>query len=865
MPPSDAVKAYQRWFDDLETRLQNIRRGFDVKQPKRNVDRLSLKGVSIRLDDGAQRYWSLDQPIRTSLAPRFVRYLATIKLLADDVFVESVAALESKRGTQAEVDVGKQYAEVVERLIRYSPYLFTRPALDATKLPLFVPRNAAGERISPVLRRPLVSTFSPALDPLMGPWVSSIAAHFAREIEVRLGGVIGSKTADFALDERETHLLGMYFLIIQLYLGHLYQTGEPIFPGDYWYELAGEAITELRTRVLGLHTTLERASRLAGNDALAATLASAGADLIDVLARTYSLRSVETSSMWAFQNRRLVKGGKQEIFLESRVLVGVNGKRETLMSYLGRPNPDADENLEPISVDLLLERRDRIAAASAKGETVVVFGTIHARRNRLLSLATDASVEFEIASGHERDVDLAEPRAARGIGVVLEGRLDIVAGAPQLVVSKLTWYANAYQADVGFPIRRTPGPGPLGLRPDWRTETEALRAAARLEQRLDSIPVTLVGQDRLVLDLLGHQEIRTALGKRAAKLTALDLHDQKVRAIVWPGLFAKLHKADVKTSIARLLEQLQRFLTHFTRHTLWNLRDEGTPYFDTIWPLSISGKALHDCGVYSLMTASDLYRSVAKVAGVHIDFGFVTFLNHIALVGYAGDESFFVNNDLISGPQPMPKLAAGASAAEQRANFALNAWGPEGFVTVYQVTYAVALVRVPIETISSAAGDGTFKARMWARYQVFAKWWGLQPPPVADNYHKAIAEFDKGMKQLDRLLDGKTAAQLADPTSDLMKDAASRAKRLFAIADDLALPTNFGQRTKEKIREASTMGVIHPLASKTPIGLYRTVQLMLAAKQAGRTLTQDQQDLLVLPADPLAHTDRLNPKKKPQP
>lgn len=838
------TKDLTRWFVAIAEHVALVRGAFVAANPKSNVKSLSQGMVRKLVATTADVFWSQDASDRAKLRPQFWSTLCILKLVADDVFVET---LQTTKDGKAESDARNTYHSTIEDFVRANPFLFSESS-QRTKSLYEVRHPSEKLRLD---YSNLLAAAPVLLDNTKFVLGDAISRVLTLQETLRTTGTTSVK--DLAPTPEASGTVGALFLLLQMYLSDLRDLGgPPTFPGKAWYTHALAAVQQLRETVLGFYRLLEREAIDAGDSARANTFAALGRTQLERLARQFSVRIEESAGLWSFRDRREVKR-KGEVFGEARLLVGANERTERLMSYLGRRNPDGEKDLQALDVDSLVSKK-----AELVGNPVKVLGEIDPKGSKLLSLTTKKSVRI--------DLERMELLTARNLGVAvqIEGKLEQPKGKPIVIsVNKVVRFAEAYFTPVGFPIRvndmgrevplsrgHPPPEPPLGLRPTWRVTTRALVVEAAREET-DRISRTIVGQDRLLHDLLTFPETRKALGPKAKTIQPVDLHDHKTRGTIWRSLFTALDANDPNNSVDRLLEFIQRYLTHFTRHTLWNVRDGGPAYYDTIWPQSITGRALHDCGVYAVLVAYDLQRAIAGSTAVRMRFGFITFLNHIALVVYHNDRSFFVNNDVIHGPGPQNS----GENDESRAEHALSTWGPIGFPNVYKVEFSVALVRVPRYTLTSNQSETSFKNALWKTYKTFAVWWGLQPG-TAVRYHEEIADYDQTMHQLGALLGGMSGTPLA--TSDIMIEAAKRARALYDLAKSLADPRKFGERAgvKGKIKEVSRIGVIAP--PRTSVPLYHVVSQLVAAKQRGDTLTTDQDALTAEPATLGDHADALN-------
>ena len=827
------VQALRDAFAAQDKSLQARRRKFHQDTAEANIQILDQSRIRKTLARLSKTYWGRTSAERKGVRAEYSRVLRTTKILADDVFIETLQAILDRpvapERAEETTKARKTYWDTLVTFVRASPFLFTEPT--ERKKDLFrLPSTPAHLK----LLVPSVPSVSDSFGAAVPEYLLDLAADRA-DSSFR-AAVDDSKVT--ALDEEAVHLQGLTFLLQQMFLVRLRSIGAPGFPGSAWYRIAGAELSRMRQAVLGRLAEIERAAVIERNDSVrSVALYELGNQLLDELARVYSVRAAVTTELWAFR-RGLVD---DERFAESRLLVGANDITERLTSYIGRANPDHDRGIDVISVDHLVEH-----AGTLEGEAVRVVGQLAARASALNSLTTRVKVKLRI------DGELLAAGRADDVAVQVNGVLELVKSVPLLAVEALEPFAEEYASHVGLPMPRLFS-GELDLRASWRTLTNALKAEADEHIPADSVSAAVMGQEQLITALAYFPPVRKVLLARIEQNKPFDLHDSAFRADLWSALFDFFHDHAADRALQNLLDYLQRYLTHFTRHTLWNVRDSGRDYFRTTWPQSIAGRELYDCGVYAVLTAYDIYRAVSgNKTAKRVDFGFVTFLNHITLVGYVDGKSFFVNNDKIHGLRDIPGGAGLAKA--DLARFAVHTWGPLGFNEVYELPYGIAIVRVPHWTISTRLSEDVFKKRLWANYKRFAKWWGLKTV-TAYAHHREMAEYNTTMIKLGRML--KT---LDDPTVP-REEKAGLNKAITLVADDLfnranALANKVRYFENGRVADEGSVAVLHRESSPPP--LYDVVRRLVAARAAGETLTAEEVKVVNRPATPAEHSDALN-------
>lgn len=837
-----------RSFDKRRVTLEARRKAFAHDAPEENVRRLSQKDVHQALSTVSRQFWAAQASTRVAVQTPYWELLRTIKLIADDVFVETLGVIEraatptGTAGSQyTREDVARStYRETLKVFARASPFLFRDPR--SRSLPLYSSSAEPRKRFIGFEGLAHAGPFG-----ITGQqYVIDVAAALAsRTLEASLAAHDASTVTpppELKLDTQGLHALGITYLLLQLYLVELaILGGPPVYSGWSWYQQATEGVDWLRNQVLGALFSKELKAILTNKPA---SPFQAGRNrIIAELTHTYAVRSEETAALWAFRRRRIVKR-RAEVFGLARIIVGVNEAEESLMSYLGRPDPDGDKDRDRLDVDALLRR-----ATELNGTQVTVHGEIDAKRPFLRSFSErDVSVALD---GDAAELFWAQRKGRQGVDATGTFMRD---PKPAVIYTQLAPFAEGYPADVAIPtgIRR-PSTTAVALSPSWRTMTGANERQLIAERGVESVFGSVVRQQDLVGEVLRIPGVVAALKRSGKKPGRIQLTDLEIRGIVWAAAFAEFHRSDADTALGKLLALQQSYLTAFTRHTLWNVRDRGRDYFRTKWPTDISGQSLFDCGVYVVLTAYDIFRAVNGISnGPLVEFAFVTYLNHIALAGFTNGQTFFVNNDRVHGPEPIP--ADLPPGRVERARFELLRWGRQGFAATYPVRYSIAPLRAPHQTISTSRADRSFRTRLWADYQRVAVWWGLRTG-IAGSYHEWIRDYNVKMEKLEALLGKKDADTKAG--SKTMLEAATLAVELFKTADELASERNMGARPefKGRILFERAVGVVHPQAKEPP--LYRVVRLLQAAKRRGETLSGPQQQIVDKPSTADAHAGQL--------
>ena len=550
----------------------------------------------------------------------------------------------------------------------------------------------------------------------------TLRARTALERDVKAAG----PGKPFGIAPATGHFFGLAFLLAQV---RLVELTESMPPGQKelrdWYRAAVDLCDWIRSEILDAVRTLERKAHRDGRPREAGSFRRAHGAFLRRLGTIYVLRSRETATLWTFLRRARV--GRQRILV--RRIVDPQGVFEDITSLPGRPNPDDQDNVEAISVDAALDR-----LAALQGQDVRVFGLRRTGSSRVTLHSTESRRKLRVRIPRK---PLAGFHAVSARYVVVAGKLELERGKPVLRAEDIEEFRVPYVSLAGMGLlfpRTTP---PLRLQPPWRTPTSALEQAAREELGLDGLGEILAGQQALVTDLLRHPEVRddarlAALRAKSRKKVELDLRDREIRVLVWQILLQKFLANTPDLALPRLVLLLQRYLTFFTRHTFWNIRDTGKSYLDTTWPQDIAGQALHDCGVYAIETAYDLFRTVSAVRGAPaMSFEFLITADHATLIAFTASQSILVNNRRIDLPVDLPKAGGGVSS---KGKARLQAVG-QGYRRVHRLRFNVLPFVLTLQPVSTRLADTAFRRALWAAYLAVTGW-GVDPGKGSAHYQE---------------------------------------------------------------------------------------------------------------------------------
>lgn len=297
--------------------------------------------------------------------------------------------------------------------------------------------------------------------------------------------------------------------------------------------------------------------------------------------------------------------------------------------------------------------------------------------------------------------------------------------------SKVPEEMLGYLADTGFPlIYPWRGNAPRDAPVD-RFGRAAARAIVqvgkreRAEQLLQvrfSVSETITAQQELIADLLDLLYVRDAFAKELKKAPRINLIDRTIRGRAFAAAWRTLSEhGEPDVALIEMVDLVRRYLQAFTRHTGDNMRDNGKPYLETEWPLDLSGRQFHDCGIYAVETAFDFMRIANAMRGTTFTFRFLLIPEHVALVIYHGDTSFCVNNADISNPVAFSRATAAKTAitavsTDPEHNAGL-AWASVVTQPLYDARFAILVAAITPKALSSQRATG-FASDIWKQYKL---------------------------------------------------------------------------------------------------------------------------------------------------
>lgn len=360
-----------------------------------------------------------------------------------------------------------------------------------------------------------------------------------------------------------------------------------------------------------------------------------------------------------------------------------------------------------------------------------------------------------------------------------------------------------YLADTGFPLiypRRGPAPRDA---PAERFERAPARGVDKVAQRERvehvqqsrfSVSETITAQQELIADLLGLLYVRDAFAKDLKKSPRLNLVDRKVRGPAFAAAWRTLSEHDdPDAALLAIIDLVRRYLQAFTRHTGDNMRDGGKPpYLETEWPLDLSGRQFHDCGIYAVETAYDFVRIANAQRGTTFTFRFLLIPEHVALVIYHGDTSFCVNNADISPPVPFSRATPAHTATPEvwrdpEHNAGLL-WATVVTQPLYEARFAILVAAITPKALSSQNATG-FASAIWAQYKLLD--FGVDGA-VRDKFFAATTAFTAGCSLLCGHLIELQGIEPTGATKDQLKQSLAAAtvlaEQLYQTIELLADP-----------------------------------------------------------------------------
>jgi hypothetical protein len=306
-----------------------------------------------------------------------------------------------------------------------------------------------------------------------------------------------------------------------------------------------------------------------------------------------------------------------------------------------------------------------------------------------------------------------------------------------------------------------------------------------------SVAETIAEQNELIADFMSFDDVRTGFPPKRKSANLPNLSDRELRGRVLTAVMRSLAKQK-KTgpeALDTLTLLLSRYLHYFTRHTGDNIRDGGTPYLKGRWPTDLQGRLFFDCGVYAVETAFDMMRAARAFPGLTLEFRFLVFLGHVALVVYEGKTSFCVNNAEIFAAAPWPAPTKYLNSRDG-AGFS---WATNAMQGAFSARFAITLVALHPASLSSNVSELKFKSDIWTMYQSILT---LDiDAAIGDKYAKSVEAFEAGSGTLTAYITELKGLSDRTPRANEFADSLTRATnltdKLYALADAIADPCNY--------------------------------------------------------------------------
>jgi hypothetical protein len=174
-------------------------------------------------------------------------------------------------------------------------------------------------------------------------------------------------------------------------------------------------------------------------------------------------------------------------------------------------------------------------------------------------------------------------------------------------------------------------------------ELRASKEAVELSP-LKDVQTALINQAAFQAEISYEAEVRKAFGNKE-----IDVLVDAQRMKLWRLMYGAYKKRGAG-ALGSLMALVGRFHKAYSYHTGFNVRDFGTSYLDTPMPSDVAGRLVHDCGVYALSVAWDIFRTVRSDSSLKLRFTLATMFDHMMLVikDVATEEYYIVNNDQIT-------------------------------------------------------------------------------------------------------------------------------------------------------------------------------------------------------------------------
>lgn len=833
---SSQIEERKRSIKEVKASLEQIRRITD----SRSGPLITQQELHRILTELAAIFWNpqLSSSDRNALRSLYLDLLKSIKLIADDLFIESFAAIKAptpKEKQKKEEAIGLEYIATVQSWIKASPALDRQ---TASKLKFTPPKRLTNQLFR--------TSFAEEIYKPVGVLMERAKRALVREVKAsRRKAARETKPFQLRLSDETVHLFGLTFLLLQLLLIEESQLIPPSLSDiEFWYKRVVKLVERMSLGIIDAIGVLERKALIDKQVQEANSYQKQRRSFLNQLASVYSIRSREAATLWSFLHRRRV--GRRRMLQRKIVApndITVTEENKYIFSLPGRPNPDDQDNVGARSVDALL-----VQQAQLQGDEVRVFGLKRGSRTTRFFLHSIESTERVKVHFDKRPLPGAFARY-----VVVDGILNIQGGNPVIEAKEVDEFRVPYLARIGFsllfpqlaegfipPKRRPPD---LNLQPSWRKTTEALTAAAVEEWNGgegESLPDSLAGQQALVTDLMHHDEIRDQFKSVLTKNNVLDLKNRDIRVRAWQTMLQKFRqkptnqKSGKGVGLAELFELIQRYLTHYTRHTFWNIRDWGDNYLDGEFPQEISGKVLHDCGVYAIQVAYDLFLTINKMSDAGpIEFDFLVTADHVTLISYVGDQSFMVNNRRIEPPEKLPAVKKPRTPRGEALLQAVRI----GYERVHNLKFNVVPFIKTLKPVSTNQSKESFKKEIWNAYLSVTAW-GLAPAH-SDQYYVDMHEFNRDSRNLQTTLDNiPKNARVAAPE---VVQATNQATQLFQRAETLVDRCRFAGASRAF--DPSQLGVSFLERPRT-LPMYEVADALKKAQDRGENLSPDQQNLV---------------------
>jgi len=769
-------------FDDIAEHAKHLQLALGTASFHASPTQLNgfLSKLASNIKAAAKVYRRQDLIVRPKIRAKYRDMLEVLLIVVHDIAAHFVTVEINQSAKHVFLE---SYREVLITWLGASPDVSHNQYRD----PLALLRNF---RHNP--RIPL--TPGTVLTPVSLP--TKVRTLFDADVARVTSGKMKPRAGELILRNDTRYALGHAFLIMQL---NLAARGEFVFYRTSvikdWYK-GTRIFVDALFETADLFGAFERQALKKGKLKEANLFREQGKLFLQTLAEIYSVKQLAVPVLYTVFTKQHLLGDR---FSFSDLAIGANGRNEEINTYFGNPNPDAQADRDTESVDFILLRPN-----THDGKEIAVIGVLRKSGNRVYSMVAlnkyiafepkpDATSEF-ISILRAKPIDRA---------VVVRGVFD--KSQPVIRDASVQRHFHFYDALCSVPLRVGLGNNQRykPLQP-WRRVSATLAKYAQEEMEQKSIPNVLIGQQRLAAD--AHRIIfktRTGGIRKAKKIDSLDPRTQRLAA--WSFVFARAKRTaksgqnSTQQLLKTLFEYINRYLAAYTRHTYLNIRDEGKNYVASDWPRGLADQDFYDCGVYATVQAYEISRVLANAQpALKIQYQFVTFLNHICVVGFVDNQySFMVNNDRVYGPIKIKQLN---SARATRLEVARQ-WAERAYSTVYNIRYAVMIVVLPDFMVNANASDQVVSNRLWSAYQKSIAW-ALQNEIVIF-YHVGIKRFSQRSDWLDKLMDRAKKMTKSSKWDTLVDDISDLALKMYDLADLLTDSCNLGYISKHRKKKAN--------------------------------------------------------------